>query len=128
MASFNQIQLLGNVGRVDVKTFSDGGKITTISLATSETYKDRAGEKREETQWHNVVCRGNIADIAERYVHKGDPVFVTGMMKYRRYNDRDGNDRSIAEVQVTNLQLLTKGNGGGRQQAAEDDDLPDFLR
>lgn len=109
MASYNNITLLGNIGNVQVKTFQNGGKVVEATLATSKRWKDRNGEPREETQWHNLIIGGNLADTAENYVQKGDPLFVTGEMTYRKYQDRDGNNRSIPEVRVLSLQLLPKG-------------------
>ena len=109
MASYNNITLLGNIGNVQVKTFQNGGKIVEATLATSKRWKDRNGEPREETQWHNLIIGGNLAEPAEKYVQKGDPLFVTGEMTYRKYQDRDGNNRSIPEVRVLSLQLLPKG-------------------
>lgn len=109
MASYNNITLLGYIGNVQVKTFQNGGKIVEATLATSKRWKDRNGEPREETQWHNLIIGGNLADAAEKYVQKGDPLFVTGEMTYRKYQDRDGNNRSIPEVRVLSFQLLPKG-------------------
>ena len=109
MASYNNITLMGFIGNVQVKTFQNGGKIVEATLATSKRWKDRNGELREETQWHNLNIGGNLADAAEKYVQKGDPLFVTGEMTYRKYQDRDGNNRSIPEVRVHNFQLLPKG-------------------
>lgn len=109
MASYNNIILLGNIGSVQVKTFQNGGKVVEAALATSKRWKDRNGELREETQWHNLVIGGNLADTAEKYVLKGDPLFVTGEMTYRKYQDKEGNNRSIPEVRVLSLQLLPKG-------------------
>ena len=113
MASYNNITLLGNIGNVQVKTFQNGGKIVEATLATSKRWKDRNGELREETQWHNLIIGGNLADAAEKYVQKGDPLFVTGEMTYRKYQDRDGNNRFIPEVRVLSLQLLSKGTKEG---------------
>ena len=113
MASYNNITLLGNIGNVQVKTFQNGGKVVEATLATSKRWKDRNGEPREETQWHNLIIGGNLADTAEKYVQKGDPLFVTGEMTYRKYQDRDGNNRSIPEVRVLSLQLLPKGMKDG---------------
>ena len=109
MASYNNIQLLGNIGSVEVKTFQNGGKIVEANLATSKRWKDRNGEVREETQWHKLVIGGNLADTAEKYVQKGDPLFVTGEMTYRKYQTREGENRSVPEVRVLTLQLLPKG-------------------
>lgn len=108
MASYNSITLLGNIGSVRVKTFSNGGKVVEASLATTKRWKDRNNESHEETQWHNLVIGGNLADVAERFVEKGAPLFVTGEMTYRTYTDREGVDRSTAEVRVQALQLLPK--------------------
>lgn len=125
MASYNNITLMGFIGNVQVKTFQNGGKIVEATLATSKRWKDRNGELREETQWHNLNIGGNLADAAEKYVQKGDPLFVTGEMTYRKYQDRDGNNRSIPEVRVHNFQLLPKGikdgadtSGGARAPQA----------
>lgn len=109
MASYNNIQLLGNIGSVEVKTFQNGGKIVEATLATSKRWKDRNNDPHEETQWHKLVIGGNLADTAEKYVQKGDPLFVTGEMTYRKYTTREGENRSVPEVRVLTLQLLPKG-------------------
>ena len=124
MASYNSITLLGNIGSVRVKTFSNGGKVVEASLATTKRWKDRNNESHEETQWHNLVIGGNLADVAERFVEKGAPLFVTGEMTYRTYTDREGVDRSTAEVRVQALQLLPKSttaqavDNAAKQEAA----------
>lgn len=118
MASFNQIVLLGNIGSVDVRAFSNGNKLLEVSLATTKRYKDRNGELQEDTQWHRLVFSGTLEENAERLLHKGDPLFVTGEMTYRKYTTKDGQDRLQPEVRVTNFQILAKpqgekgGNGG----------------
>lgn len=109
MASYNNIQLLGNIGSVEVKTFQNGGKIVEATLATSKRWKDRNNDPHEETQWHKLVIGGSLADTAEKYVQKGDPLFVTGEMTYRKYTTREGENRSVPEVRVLTLQLLPKG-------------------
>lgn len=108
MASFNQITLLGNVGNLEVKTFSNGGKIVEASLATGKRWKDRNGDQHEETQWHRLVFNGSQADVAEKYVSKGDTIFVTGEMTYRTWETREGEKRTSPEVRVLTLQLMPK--------------------
>ena len=108
MANFNQITLLGNVGNLEVKTFSNGGKIVEATLATNKQWKDRNGEPHKETQWHRLVIGGTLADIAEKYVEKGDSLFVQGEMTYREWTDREGGKRTTAEVRVLTLQLMPK--------------------
>ena len=115
MASFNQITLLGNVGNLEVKTFSNGGKIVEASLATGKRWKDRNGNQHEETQWHRLVISGALADTAERYVQKGDPLFVQGEMTYRQWESREGEKRTSPEVRVLSLQLMPKQDKGQGQ-------------
>ena len=118
MASFNQITLLGNVGNLEVKTFSNGGKIVEASLATGKRWKDRNGNQHEETQWHRLVISGALADTAERYVHKGDSLLVQGEMTYRQWESREGEKRISPEVRVLTLQLMPKQDKGQASQAA----------
>ena len=118
MASFNQITLLGNVGNLEVKTFSNGGKIVEASLATGKRWKDRNGNQHEETQWHRLVISGALADTAERYVQKGDSLFVQGEMTYRQWETREGEKRTSPEVRVLSLQLMPKQDKGQAYQAA----------
>lgn len=113
MASFNQITLIGNVGNLEVKTFTNGGKIVEASLATTKRWKDRNGDPHEETQWHRLVIPGPLADTAERYVSKGDPLMVQGEMTYRQWETREGEKRTAPEVRVQTLQLLAR-----KEQAA----------
>ena len=115
MASFNQITLLGNVGNLEVKTFSNGGKIVEASLATGKRWKDRNGNQHEETQWHRLVISGALADTAERYVHKGDSLLVQGEMTYRQWESREGEKRISPEVRVLTLQLMPKQDKGQGQ-------------
>lgn len=126
MASYNNIILLGNIGSVQVKTFSNGGKVVEANLATSKRWKDRNNEQHEETQWHRLVIGGPLADVAERYVQKGDPLFVTGEMTYRAYTTKDGENRTSPEVRVLTLQLMPKGQqeGPARNSFRHEDPAP----
>lgn len=108
MASFNRVILLGNIGQIEIKTFQDGNKIANASLATGETYTDRNGNKVEDTQWHNLVFAGKLADLADRFVRKGSLLHIEGRLRYRKYNDKDGNPRSTPEIVVLGLQLCDK--------------------
>ena len=86
----NKIFLKGNLGKdPEIKTF-DWGKVAKFSLATSESYKNKQGEKITETDWHNIVFRGSVCDIIEKYVHKGDQIIVEGKIKYRNYENKEG--------------------------------------
>lgn len=109
MASLNKVTLIGNTGRdPEVKTFQDGTKNTTLTVATTERYKNRDGQVQERTEWHTVVCWRNLADIAEKWVKKGDLVYVEGKIRSREYEDRDGQKRRVYEIQADVVQNLTK--------------------
>ena len=124
--SLNKVMLIGNVGKdPDVRYLESnpqnpGGnaKVASFPLATSERYRDRNGELRENTEWHNIVAWRNSADVAEKYIRKGTQIFVEGRLRTRQWTDQTGNKRYTTEVVVDNLQLLGKrpednpGQGG----------------
>jgi single-strand DNA-binding protein len=103
----NKVQLIGNLGQnPEIKTFDGGRKLAKFSIATSESYRNVNGEKVNETQWHNLVAWGKLADIVEKYVTKGSEVAVEGKLTYRTYNDKDGNKKYYTEIQVNELLML----------------------
>ena len=113
--------LIGNVGRDPEVRYLDGNsgnaKVATFTLATTERYRDRNGETRENTEWHNIVAwRGN-ADVCERFVKKGTQLFIEGRIRTRSWDDQTGNKRYTTEIIADNLQLLGKksDNPGGQQ-------------
>jgi single-strand DNA-binding protein len=121
--SVNKVILIGNLGRdPEVRTSQDGGKIVNLSLATSESWKDRSsGERKEKTEWHRVVIfNPNLADIAERYLKKGSTVYVEGQLQTRKWTDKDGAEKYSTEVILSRfrgeLTLLGGRDGGGMSQ------------
>ncbi len=98
--SLNKVCLIGNLGRdPEVRSTQGGDKIVSFSVATSERWKDKSGERREKTEWHNVVIfNEGLAGVAERFLRKGSKVYVEGAMKTRKWTDRDGNERYSTEV------------------------------
>ena len=103
----NKVQLIGNLGNApEVKTLESGKKMARFSVATSESYRNAKGEKVTETQWHNLVAWGKVADIVEKYLTKGKEVAIEGKLVNRSYNDKDGNKKYITEVQVNELLML----------------------
>ncbi len=107
----NKVQLIGNLGNnPEVKTLESGKKMARFSVATSETYRNAKGEKVEETQWHNLVAWGKLAEIAEKFLHKGSEVALEGKLINRSYNDKEGNKKYITEIQVNELLMLGKEN------------------
>jgi single-strand DNA-binding protein len=116
MAGVNKVILIGRLGKdPEIRNFENGGMIATFSMATSETYKDKnTGEKKEITDWHNVVARvPQQADIIQKYVKKGDMLYVEGKLRTRSW-EKDGQTRYTTEVIIDNFTMLTpKGNSGG---------------
>ena len=117
--SLNKVMLIGNVGRDPEVRYLDGNgangagtKVATFTLATSERYRDRSGEVRENTEWHNIVAWRQSADIAEKYVHKGTQLYIEGRLRTRSYTGQDGVKKYTTEITVDNLQLLGKREGG----------------
>ncbi len=103
----NKVQLIGNLGNVpEIKTLETGKKMPRCSVATNEVYRNSKGEKVTETQWHNLVVWGKMADIAEKYLAKGREVLIEGKIVNRSYNDKDGQKKYVTEIQVNELVLL----------------------
>ena len=105
----NKVQLIGNLGQdPDIKKIGDDKKVAHLSIATNENYRNVKGEKVTDTQWHNVVAWGKLADIAEKYLLKGTEVVIEGKLINRNYTDKQGVKRYITEVQANELLILTK--------------------
>ena len=103
----NKVQLIGNLGgKPEIKTLESGKKLATLSLATSESYRNASGDKVTETQWHRLVAWGKVADIAEKYLDKGKEIAIEGKLINRSYTDKEGNKKYITEVQVSELLML----------------------
>lgn len=103
----NKVQLIGNLGQnPEIKTLDGGKKLAKFSIATNESYRNVNGEKVIETQWHNLVAFGKLAEIIEKYITKGSEVAVEGKITYRTYNDKDGIKKCFTEIQVNELLML----------------------
>lgn len=152
MASLNKVCLLGNLGKdPEIRSMQSGARVANFSVATSESWKDKnTGEKREQTEWHRVVCfNDNLSKIIEQYLRKGSKVYIEGALKTRKWTDKDGVERYTTEIvlQAFNgtLLMLSSSQGGSddrsggeqrqssaqtqrqaasRQPAAEDDSIP----
>ena len=126
--ALNKVMLIGNVGNdpeiryLDSNPQSPQGnaKVASFRLATTERYRDRNGETRENTEWHNIVAWRNNADLVEKFVHKGSQIYIEGKLRTRQWTDQTGNKRFTTEVQADNIQLLGKRpdapQGGQGQQ------------
>ncbi|MBS1919808.1 MAG: single-stranded DNA-binding protein [Bacteroidetes bacterium] len=103
----NKVQLIGNLGNApEVKTFESGKKVASFRIATTEIYRNAKGEKVKDTQWHNLVMWGKLAEIAEKYLDKGKEVAIEGKLVSRNYADKEGNKKYITEIQVNELLML----------------------
>lgn len=123
--------LVGRLGAdPEVKTLESGTKVSSIRLATSERYKDRNGNQQESTEWHNVVLWRGLADITEKYLNKGDQVYIEGRIKTRKWTDKDGNDRYSTDIVANEMTMLggssgnSGGSGSGGQQARSSASAP----
>ena len=122
MASVNKVILVGNLGRdPETRSFPDGGSICNVTIATSRQWKDKAsGDRQEETEWHRVVFRDRLAEIAGEYLKKGRSVYVEGRLKTRKWTDKDGAEKYTTEIVAEVMQLLgsREGMGGGDEGAS----------
>ncbi len=125
MASVNKVIIVGNLGRDPETRYNpEGGAITNISVATTDTWKDKAsGEKQERTEWHRVVFFNRLAEIAGEYLKKGSQVYVEGSLRTRKWKDKEGQERTTTEIVADRMQMLGSrqgsGDAGGRERSSE---------
>ena len=121
--SVNKVILIGNVGKdPEIRTFGNGGKVANFSIATSENWKDKQGQRQEKTEWNNIaVFNDGLVGVIERYVKKGSKLYIEGKLQTRKWQDRDGNDKYTTEVvlqgyggTLTMLDSRDSQGGGGR--------------
>lgn len=134
MSGVNKVILLGNLGKdPEVRRLDDGRGVANFSLATSETYKNKSGEKVTNTEWHNIVLWSPLADIAENYLKKGSQVYIEGKISNRSYEDKDGVKKYISEVVGREITLLGRPpeqqensqiSSIENKKKSEEDDLP----
>ena len=119
MASVNKVILVGNLGRdPETRYMPDGGAITNFSIATTDTWKDKAGEKQEKTEWHRISTFQRLAEIAGEYLKKGSQVYIEGRLQTRKWTDKDGVEKYTTEIIADKMQMLGSrqgmgGDGGG---------------
>lgn len=120
MASLNETNLIGFLGKdPEVKTFESGAKNVQFTLATTETYKDKSGEKVSDTTWHNIVAWGNLVEIIEKYLKKGSQVFIKGKISTRSYQ-KDDETRYITEIICKDMIMLGSKNDGAAKPENND--------
>ena len=118
MASVNKVILIGNLGRDPETRYTTGGDaVTNLNIATTDTWRDKSGEKQEKTEWHRVVLFGRQAEIAGEYLKKGRSVYIEGRLQTRKYTDKDGVEKYSTEIVGDRMQLLGSREGGGTADA-----------
>jgi single-strand DNA-binding protein len=131
----NKIMLIGNLGRdPELNVTSDGTPVTKFSLAVNRNTKTSTGEKREETEWFNIVAWRQLAEICERYLHKGSKVYIEGRLTQRKYTDREGVQRTSVEVIANDMQMLDSKSASSSSESysavgagdSNDPFLPDY--
>lgn len=116
MASLNKVTLIGNLGAdPETRSMPSGDAVTNIRVATTESWKDKSGEKKEHTEWHNVVFYRKLAEIAGQYLKKGSQVYIEGSLRTRKWQDKDGQDRYTTEIVATEMKMLGGGKGNGEK-------------
>ena len=128
MSGVNKVILLGFIGKdPELRYLPNGSAVCNFSIATSETWKDSDGEKKDRTEWHNITAFGKLAEICGEYLNKGKQVFVMGKLQTDSWKDKDGNQRSATKVILSEVQLLG-GSGKGEQkkneERAKEEDIP----
>jgi len=131
MAALNKIMLIGNLGKDPEVRMAGSAKVVNFSIAVTEKFKSREGNQQEKTEWVNIVLWNKLADIADKYLKKGSPVYIEGKIQTRSWDDQSGSKRYTTEVVGNSLQMLGQKNSNQQeqptQQAAppiQDDDLP----
>ena len=121
----NKAIVVGNLGRdPEVRYSANGNAIANVTIATTDSWKDRqSGERQEKTEWHRVVFFGRLAEIAGEYLKKGSQVYVEGRLQTRKWEDRDGNERYTTEIVAADMQMLGSRGGGGDTQSSSAPDV-----
>ena len=125
MASVNKVTIIGNLGKdPELKFMPNGDAVCNFSVATTDTWKDKAGEKQERAEWHNIVMYRKVAEIAGEYLKQGSSVYLEGRLQTRKWQTKEGQDRYTTEVVADSMQMLGKKSEGeqtGSKPAAQKD-------
>lgn len=125
MAALNKVLLIGNVGAdPEIRALPSGDKVASLSLATTETYRNRSGEKMEETEWHRVEFWGGLAGVVEQYVKKGQSLYIEGKIRYEKYTDSSNIERFSTKIRASQMQMLTRAPENRPKPSSEGDDTP----
>lgn len=121
MSGVNKVILIGRLGKnPETHVFENGGKKVSFSLATSETYRDKDGNRKELTEWHNIICWRNLADVAEKYLAKGKLIYLEGRLRTRAWDDANGAKHYTTEIEANTFTMLGSKEDGKSSQAKVD--------
>ena len=124
----NKVILVGRLGKDPEIRDANGQSVANLSLATDETYKDRSGERQKKTEWHRLVAWGKTAEVVQKFLHKGDLIYVEGKIQTREFEDRSGTKKSTTEILVANIKFIqtdrAKQTESSRPQEVPDEDIP----
>jgi single-strand DNA-binding protein len=120
--SLNKAELIGNLGAdPEIRSTTSGTRVATLSVATSRSWTDRSGQRQEKTEWHRAVCWDKLAEICERYLKRGDRVYIEGRIEYRQWEGQDGQTRYTTEIRAREMIMLGgSGDSGGSSRSSSD--------
>lgn len=125
MSSVNKVILIGRLGKdPEVRYMPNGEAVCNVSLATSETWKDKSGEKQEKTEWHNLTAYRKLGEVIGEYLKKGSQIYVEGKLQTRKWQDKDGNDRWTTEIIVDEMTMLGGKSSGSNESGGDDHPAP----
>ena len=126
MRGVNRVILVGTLGKdPETKTFPNGGSLTQFSIATSESWTDKnTGERKEQTEWHNIVLQNKLGEIAQQYLRKGSKVYIEGSLNTRKWTDQNGQERYTTQIKGQQMQMLDSANSNNQQQAQAQQQAP----
>ncbi len=126
MGYVNKVILLGNLGKdPEIRQLPSGQSVASFSLATTENYTSKTGERVKQTEWHRISAFGKLAEIAGKYLHKGKQVYVEGKLRTRQWEDNNSQKHSMTEIIASTIQLLGQANAGGSGQDDFSDPMPE---
>ncbi|MBU3737125.1 MAG: single-stranded DNA-binding protein [Methylobacterium sp.] len=122
MASVNRVILVGNLGRdPEMRYMPSGDAVATFSIATTETWKDKSGQRQEQTEWHRISMFGKQAEVAGQYLKKGSSVYIEGRLQTRKWTDKEGQERQTTEIRADRMQMLGGRSGGNAFEGMDED-------
>lgn len=125
MSGLNKVQLIGHLGKdPEIRHLENGNTVAQFSIATSEKFKDKSGDVKEKTEWHNIVIWGKLAEVAEKYLRKGGQLYVDGKITYRQWTDKEGAKKTTTEIIASSFIMLdSKSNDDKKNKKAEEESL-----